>query len=443
MIFGLIVALATTAIVVVTRDDGKNQPSVLQVPRDQLVRISSDAKLAAVDIPRAAAASSDVATLVHDNTAFGFDIYHELSARNGDNLFISPQSISTALALTYAGANSKTATEIAKALHFNLDPGRLHAAFNALDQQLLAPRGTQPGGTGQPLALEIDNSLWAQRGREFIKSFLDTLAADYGAPVHLVDYASDPQGAADAINAYVSANTKGRITKLLSPSDIDDLTRLVLANTVYFKGSWATPFQPGNPTPFHLLNGTTINPTMMTADDTRVSVAHTDTYDAVRIPYLGGASMRLIIPAAGHFNQVESELGVDLLERIHASETPQVVRLTMPKFAFSTKARLDDDLKALGMGNAFIPPTASGGADFTGLSPTRDLYIKTVIHQATIAVDENGTEATAATAVGMNATSAIVGTTALTVDRPFLVVVDDDATHALLFTGRVTNPSQH
>ncbi len=280
-------------------------------------------------------------------------------------------------------------------------------------------------------------------GREFIKSFLDTLATDYGAPVHMVDYAASPQEAADAINAYVAAHTKGRIPHLLSPNDVDDLTRLFVINTVYFKASWATPFQPATPTPFHLLDGTTIRPATMTADDTPISLVQTDTYDAVRIPYLGGASMRLIIPTAGHFNQVESQLGVDLLEQIRGGETPQALRLTIPKFAFSTRARLNDDLKALGMRNAFIPPTQSGGADFTGLSPSRDLYIGSVVHQATVAVDEAGTEATAATAVGAEATSAHVALRAFTVDRPFLVVIEDDATHAILFAGRVTNPDSH
>ena len=437
-------ALVTAGLVVAAhRDDHASPLRALNVPRDQLVIPGPDATLAAANLPRAGAASPDVASLVHDNTVFAFDLYHRLAAGRSDNLFLSPESISTTLGMAYVGAKSNTATEIASALHFTLDPTRLHDAFNALNQTLLAPRPTSARIGGQPLELEIDNSLWAQRGRDFIKTFLDTLAADYGAPVHLVDYAASPTAAVDAINAYVATQTKGRIPKLVSADDIDTLTRFVLLNTVYFKGSWTVPFQASEAaTLFHLLDGTTVNPTMMTADEP-LDVAQTDAYQAVRIPYVGGASMRLIIPAAGQFDQVESRLGGDVLDQIRSTESTQSIRLTMPKFSFSSSARLDDALKALGMRDAFVPPTTTGGADFSAMGPTRDLYLKTVVHQATVAVDEQGTEATAATAATGETESAHPVSQSLTIDRPFLVVIEDDATHAVLFTGRVTNPNHH
>jgi serpin B len=437
-------ALVTAGLVVASRSDERADPlRALRVPADQLVTPARDATLAAANLPRAAAGSPDVATLVHDDTAFAFDLYHRLAAGGSDNLFLSPQSISTTLAMADEGAKSNTAAEIARALHFTLDPARLHEAFNSLNQTLLAPRPTSARTGGEPLELRIDNSLWAQRGRDFIKTFLDTLAVDYGAPVHLVDYAASPTAAVDAINAYVATQTKGRIPKLVSSDDIDTLTRFVLLNTVYFKGSWTTPFEAaGAATPFHLLDGTTVDPSMMTADET-LDVAQTDAYQAVRIPYVGGASMEIIVPAAGKFDQVESQLSADLLDHIRSTATPQGVQLTMPKFSFSTSAHLDDALKALGMRDAFVPPTTAGGADFTGMSPTRDLYLKTVVHQATVAVDEQGTEATAATAAIGAAESVLLPSLSLTVDRPFLVVIEDDATHAVLFTGRVTNPNHH
>jgi serpin B len=432
-------AVVTAGWVVVSPGGDPAPLRAVDVPSDQLVTPAPGARLAAVNLPRAAAASPDVETLVRDNSTFAFDLYRELATGNRGNLFLSPESISTTLAMVYAGAKANTATEIADALHFTLDPDRLHAAFNALDQTLLAPRSIDPKVGGEPLELAIDNSLWAQRDRDFIRAFLDTLAADYGAPVHLVDFAASPSATADTINAYVALQTKDRIPKLLSAGDIDRLTRLVLLNTVYFKGSWVTPFETGTPTPFHLLDGTTIDPTMMTAD-APLAVAETDTYQAVRIPYVGGASMRVIVPAAGQFEELQSRLGPDFLDRLRSTETRRTVRLTMPKFSFATEARLDDALRALGVRDAFVTPTEAGGADFTGMSPTRDLSLATVVHQATVAVDERGTEASAATAAVVRTESLASGLVRLTVDRPFLVVIEDDATHAVLFAGQVTHP---
>ncbi|HEU5308468.1 MAG TPA: serpin family protein, partial [Acidimicrobiia bacterium] len=442
LVVGLTLALATAGAVVASGGGDDQRPTAAHVPRDELLEVAPGAKLATLDVPRAAATSPDVATLVHDNTAFAFDLYRQLAARDSGNLFISPVSISTVLAMTYAGARSTTAAQIAKAAHFDLDPARLHAAFNALDQQLLAPRPAPTGASLQPMQLEIDNSLWAQTGRDFVKTFLETLAEDYGAPVHLLDYAATPRAAADAINAYVAAHTHGRIRQLLSPDDVDALTRFVLVDTVYFKGSWQIPFDPAPSTHFHLLDGSTTSPTMMSAA-THVSAFSTDDYDAVSIPYVGGASMRLIVPAAGHFDAVERELGAGLLDQIRAGETSQRIQLTMPKFSFSTSARLDDALQSLGVHDVFSPPTASGGADLTGMSPARDLFVKTVVHQATVAVDEDGTEATAATAAVGSLSSATDPAREVKVDRPFFVVIEDDATHAVLFTGRVTDPDEH
>jgi serpin B len=442
LVVGLTLALTTAGVVVASGGGDDRRPTAAHVPPNQLLDVAPGAKLATLDVPRAAATSPDVATLVHDNTTFAFDLYRQLAARDTGNLFISPASISTVLAMLYAGGRSTTAAQIANAAHFDLDPDRLHSAFNALDQQLLAPRPAPTGASLQPMQLEIDNSLWAQTGRDFVKTFLETLAENYGAPVHLVDYAESPHAAADAINAYVAAHTQGRIRELLSPDDVDALTRFVLVDTVYFKGSWQTPFDPAPSTHFHLLDGSTSKPSMMSAA-THVSAFSADDYDAVSIPYVGGASMRLIVPAAGHFDSVERQLGAGLLDQIRAGETSQRIQLTMPKFSFSTSARLDDVLQSLGMRDVFSPPTGSGGADLTGMSPSRDLFVKTVEHRATVAVDENGTEATAATAAVGGLTSATLAAREVKVDRPFLVVIEDDATHAVLFAGRVTDPNEH
>jgi len=383
-----------------------------------------------------AADPADLAALADGNAAFAFDLYHILAAEEG-NLFFSPYSISVALAMTYAGANGDTAGQMAEALHFSLPPDQLHAAFNAYSLDLQARAEAEVEGT--PFELSIANSLWGQQGFPFLPEFLDLLAENYGAGMRLVDYASDPEAARQAINQWVSDETREKIQDLIPSGAIDTLTRLVLANAIYFKAAWLHQFDPDTtqPAPFHLLDGSTVDIPMMHQEEP-YGTALGDGYQAVELPYENGdVSMLVILPDEGQFQAVEAALSPEMIQGILENLTYGSVILTLPRFTYESAFDLNDALGALGMTDAFD----LARADFSGMDGNRDLYIGNVVHKAFVAVDENGTEAAAATAVIMQITSALPGEPIVfTVDRPFLYLIRDMRTGGILFVGRVVAP---
>jgi len=383
-----------------------------------------------------AADPSALEALADGNAAFAFDLYHILAAEDG-NLFFSPYSSSVALAMTYAGANGDTAGQMAEALHFSLPPDQLHAAFNAYSLDLQARAEAEVEGT--PFELSIANSLWGQQGFPFLPEFLDLLAENYGAGMRLVDYASDPEAARQAINQWVSDETREKIQDLIPSGAIDTLTRLVLANAIYFKAAWLHQFDPDTtqPAPFHLLDGSTVDVPMMHQEEP-YGTALGDGYQAVELPYENGdVSMLVILPDEGQFQAVEAALSPEMIQGILENLTYGSVILTLPRFTYESAFDLNDALGALGMTDAFD----LARADFSGMDGNRDLYIGNVVHKAFVAVDENGTEAAAATAVIMQITSALPGEPIVfTVDRPFLYLIRDMRTGGILFVGRVVAP---
>lgn len=386
-----------------------------------------------------AASDADLAALVAGNTRFALDLYHLLAQADG-NLFYSPYSISQALAMTYAGAREETAAQMAATLGFTLEGERLHAAVNALDQ-VLASRAEDLGyqeGTG--FRLEVANALWGQDGYTFLDAFLEALAKDYGAGMHLVDYVTDPEAARQEINAWVLDKTEGRIKDLLAPGTVDNLTRLVLANAIYMKASWLTPFDPANTAdgPFTLADGSTVTVPMMHSQE-RLNVSQASDLVAIELPYIGDQlRMTILMPAAGTLGDFEEGLSAERLEEILAGLDSSEVRLTMPKFRAESEFELAEVLQALGMTDAFAP----GVADFSGMDGTRDLYISAVVHKSFVAVDETGTEAAAATAVAMRASAALPSEPLdVVIDHPFLFLIRDQGTGAVLFVGRIANPS--
>ncbi|MEW6568532.1 MAG: serpin family protein [Chloroflexota bacterium] len=378
----------------------------------------------------------DVAALAHGNSAFAFDLYHVLAA-DGDNLFFSPYSLSAALAMTYAGAGGDTASQMAATLHFTLPQDRLHPAFNAysLDLQARAEAPTE----GTPFELSIANSLWGQQGFAFLPEFLDLLGENYGAGMRLVDYAADPEAARQAINQWVSDETREKIRDLIPSGAIDALTRLVLADAIFFKAAWLHPFDPQTttPEPFHLLDGSTLDVPMMLQDE-GYNYALREGYRALVLPYENGdVSMLIILPDEGQFQAIEEALGPGMIEDIMDSLVYGPVILSLPRFTDESAFSLKDALYGLGMTDAFEPERA----DFSGMDGNRDLYIGRVLHKAFISVDERGTEAAAATAVIMELTSALPGEPiTFAVDRPFIYLIRDDLTGSILFMGRVLTP---
>jgi serpin B len=393
------------------------------------VEQSTQARIANPSVP-----AGDAAELSADNQAFAIDLYQKLRSGAGaaDNLVFSPVSISVALAMLWNGAETDTATQIATALHFTLPGDRLNAAFDALDLALTTPPSGGDAGTFQ---LSLANSTWAQVGFSFVPSYLDVLAESYGAGIHTVDFMGAPDGARNAINGWVANETQNQIPTLFPQGSIDDLTRLVLANAVYFHGDWAVPFGGNSPNgTFHAPSGDVSVP-MMKGEGTATLWSDTG-WNAASLPYKGGTvSMVLVVPDAGTFDAFESALTADGLATILANGQQLGGDLYMPRFKFSTAESLSDTLTALGMSDAFDPTTA----DLSGIDGAKDLYVQAVIHQADIAVDEKGTTAAAATGVVVGTRSVAVNS--LSVDRPFLFFIVHQPTGALLFAGRVVDPS--
>jgi serpin B len=379
---------------------------------------------------------SEQALLVDGNSAFAFALYQALREKDG-NLFYSPHSISLALAMTYAGAYGETAKQMAATLHFLLEQERLHPAFNWLDRELAKRGEGAQGRDGEGFRLNIANAIWGQRNYTFLSDFLDVLAENYGAGLRILDFITEPEKSRRTINDWVSDQTEGRIKDLIPPDAIDELTRLVLTNAIYFNAAWEHPFEKRMTAngPFYLLDGRQVIVPMMRQTEL-FGYAEGEGYQAVELRYDGGElSMVILLPTSGNFKAFEQGLQAQRVDAIiNALRNTQVI-LTMPKFEFDSEFSLKNTLAIMGMPIAF-----SGAADFSGMTGNRGLFIGDVVHKAFVAVDEAGTEAAAATAVVMME-SLPIGLVELILDRPFIFLIRDIETGTILFVGRVLNPA--
>ena len=393
---------------------------------------SAKARAAAPAVP-----TGDLAELTAGNNAFAFALYQSIREADG-NLFYSPYSISLALAMTYAGARTDTERQMAETLRYALSQSALHPAFNALDQMLASRGQGAQGKNGQPFRLSIANSIWGQKDYKFLAEFLDTLAVNYGAGLRLLDFATAPEPARQTINKWVSDETAGKIPDLLPDGSIDSDTRMVLANAIYFNAAWLNPFEKDqtHDGAFHLLGGGDVTVPMMNATEF-FNHAQGAGYQAVELPYSGGElSMVILLPDEGKFKDFEASLDAARVDDILKGLEGAQVNLTMPKFKYDARLELADILSAMGMPIAF-----SEAADFSGMDGDRKLFISDVYHKAFVAVDEAGTEAAAATAVVMKLTAMPAQPVEVKVDRPFLFLIRDIQTGAILFVGRVMNPA--
>jgi len=381
----------------------------------------------------------EIAKQVDGNSAFAFDLYHALCREGDGNLFYSPYSISVALAMTFAGARTETESEMAATLHYRLPQERLHPAFNTLDTALTSQGSGQGEGAFQ---LNIANAIWGQEGFEFLPAFLDTLAENYGAGLRTVDFAQ-VEAARRIINGWVSDQTQGKIEELIPEGYLDPLVRLVLTNAIYFNGKWVLPFEKEGTRdgPFTLLDGSEVTVPMM-SQTAGFDYAEGDGYQAIELPYRdSNMAMLFVLPEAGRFEEVEATFLAGSVGAIVEDLSAHQVHLTLPKFSFESEFDLSATLALMGMPSAFRQP-GPGGADFSGMTGRRDLYISAVLHKAYVAVDEEGTEAAAATAVIMKLTAALPeATVQMTLDHPFLFLIRDRDSGTLLFVGRVLDPS--
>jgi serpin B len=366
-------------------------------------------------------AASPPTGVVDGNGDFAIDLYQQLAKDAPGNLFFSPFSISDALAMTYGGAATTTAEQMAKALHFGAGT---HEGFSLLNADLKSGKGYQ---------LSVANRLFAQKGLPLLPAYTKLVATSYGAPVEALDFANAGEPSRKHINDWVETQTQKRIKDLLPPGVINAATRLVLANAIYFKGTWAHAFDKKDtrPMPFHLAGGKSADVPMMTQE--LVARYHDGASgQIVELPYAGGAlSMVVFVPKA---DLASTKLDRRLFDGSLNSSTDQDVRVYLPRFKMTGELRLDDTLKALGMTEAFTPR-----ADFSGIDGDHDLYISAVVHKAFVEVNEEGTEAAAATGVVMAAAS-VERVPEVRADHPFVFALRDNRTGSILFLGRVADP---
>ena len=371
--------------------------------------------------------------LAAGNTAFAIDLHQRL-AQAGENLFVSPFSISSALAMTYAGARGDTARQMEEVLRLG-DSGA-HEAFAELLANLREREGEDT------YELVVANALWGQDGYEFRPEFLDLLETKYDSAFRPVDFASDPDAVAEMINEWVEEQTQDKIQDLVPPGTLDPLTRLVLANAIYFKAAWMNAFEEEATATeaFTRHDGDTVDADMMRQTEQFLH-AEFDGLQVLELPYEGrDLSMIIALPESHDgLPAVEDQFSPEQLDEwLDALEMRQV-NLKLPRFEFTTEVTLNDYLQAMGMRDAFLPPEA----DFTGMTPEPgELYISDVLHKAFIDVHEEGTEAAAATAVVMRTTAMPVDEPVeFYADRPFLFLIRDMQTGSILFMGRVADPS--
>ncbi len=384
----------------------------------------------------------------------GVDLQRQLATGDA-NLCISPYSINSALAMTFAGADGETRTEMARVLHFS-NSGDVPASFSALQQSLqqmsaktaeLAKESKKFGGPSEPVTLNIANRLFAKNGYHFREAFLSLVKQNFGGAFEPLDFAVDPAAATQRINKWVADQTRDRIRDLIPSGALDKTTRLVLANALYLKAPWANEFTQTatKPEPF-FVRGAPVDVPMM-RKTTSLGYAKREGFTVVTVPYAGN-DLQFVVLLPDEINglrSLESKLTGDVLGACAKLETRDV-DLHLPKFKLQPPTvALKEKFEALGMKTAFDIP--SGSANFDKIAPRRPndyLYISNIFHKTFIAVDEKGTEAAAATAVVMMARSALMSPppppVEIKVDRPFVYAIQHVPSGVCLFLGRVTDP---
>jgi serpin B len=355
-------------------------------------------------------------------------------AKPGENVFFSPFSITQAFSMVYAGARGNTEQQMQQTLRFPLSQEQLHPTMNALDLALQSRAEPKPGQKGASPEFRVVNATWGQRGFTFEPTYLDVLALHYGAGVRAADFQREAEALRQQINAWVEGQTQERIKDLLPDNSVTADTRLVLVNALYFKGSWATPFDSSRThrATFHLLDGDGEEVQMMERQFSPPRMRG-EGFQALALPYVGSSfRMLLIVPDAGRFEEVEARLSAPFLDTVRQELKNSELVLQLPKFQVEMDLPLPEAMSALGMTDVFTER-----ADLSGISTHEHLLITSAQHKAFVAVDEKGTEAAAATGIG-------VGTVSLpptfAVNRPFLFLIEDVETKSVLFLGRLMKP---
>ena len=371
--------------------------------------------------------------VVNANNQFAFDLYSELTKSETGNIFYSPYSIFAALAMTYEGARGQTADEMKSVFHF---------PENSILRPNFAKIYNEINEGYRDYELRTGNALWIQQDYPLLKDYRNRVEKYYGGKAANLDFIKETEKSRQTINSFIEEQTNKKIKNLLPPGSLNALTRLVLTNAIYFKGTWEWEFNPKDTREmnFYVTPTNIVKPPMMymKPDKAKFNYADLGELQILELPYKGNKISMLILLPTENLSIIESSLTPEKLEewKNQMRET-KLDAIYIPKFEFETKYTLNENLKALGMPTAFEP----GKADFSGMTNERNLFISSVIHQAYVKVDEKGTEAAAATAVVIS-TGVHIPRNIFRADHPFIFIIQEKETGNILFLGRVTNPTK-
>jgi serpin B len=372
---------------------------------------------------------------VQDNTAFALDLYKQLQTAKG-NLFFSPFSISAALAMTYAGARENTARQMAAALHFTEAPDRLHQSLGELLSQLNSVQEETD------VELRVANALWAQKGYQFLDEFIRVVRQSYQAELNQADFAAADEAARQAINTWVERQTNQKIKDLIPPGVLNALTRLVLVNAIYFKGFWESQFKPADTRDmdFWLSADTTVKLPLMRQKH-EFGYWENEWLQMLEMPYKDKSlSLVVLLPKEkSGISELEQKLTLENMMTWQNNLRTRKVIVFFPKFKIESKFSLSQILASMGMRDAFDP----NHADFSAMVGKKELHISAVIHKAFVEVNEEGTEAAAATGVVVGVTSIAPSPPIFKADHPFVFFIRDNASQSILFLGRLADPRPH
>jgi len=394
-----------------------------------------------ISLPESKPKLSDIKNVVDANNQFALDYYSKLKSKDSGNIFFSPFSISSAFVMTYEGAKGQTADEMRSVFYFPEDSNLRRTEYTSIFDEI--------NKGDKKYKLSSANALWGQQDYQFSRDFFDNVEKYYSGKATNLDFKKDPEGSRITINNWVENQTNDKIQNLIPSGIIQPLTKLVLTNAVYFKGEWVKQFNKNDTREenFRTSNGGTVKTQMMQRTDDKAifNYAENSNLQMLEMPYSGDElSILFLLPKNDNLTKLEGILSTKNISDWKNDLEEQRVKVYIPKFKFETKYFMADDLKAMGMPLAF-----SDSADFSGMTATgkKDLKIDEAIHQAFVEVNEEGTEAAAATAVVMIPPGAAPGPhkepkiPIFRADHPFIFLIQKKSTGDILFIGRVVNPN--
>jgi serpin B len=414
----VIFAVSLTAVLIFLITNFDVEPLIIEeIPKKILVETSEE----------------NIEAVVLSNNEFALDLYRSLNKSEGENIFYSPYSIFSALAITYEGSREKTAEEIASVLHLP-EEDVLRSGFGALYNQINKEKEYE---------LNTANALWAQKDYPFLEEYIDVIRQSYGGEVTNLDFVRETEKSRETINEYIEEKTNDRIKDLIPQGILSPLTRMVITNAIYFKGKWKLEFdkEDTRELDFYLTSENSVKTEMMfmKPEEEKFNYLETEEIQVIELPYQGEEVSMFVFLPKGDIEIIESELNSEKLKEYKEGMIKtEMDGIYLPKFEFDTKYFMKETLISMGIDSAFF----YGKADFSKMDGTKELVIDDVIHQAYVGVDEEGTEAAGATAVIIGLTSAPSNEKIFMADHPFIFIIQENKTESILFIGRVSDPTK-